>query len=81
MNITHEQDTIKQEDSILLAVMAKYYERSKRGQAKYGTNLDRKDYSIIDWLTEAQEEAMDLSLYLEAAIKRISEYQKLKKEI
>jgi hypothetical protein len=73
MNITHEQNPIKQEDSILLAVMAKYYERSKRGQAKYGTNLDRKDYSIIDWLTEAQEEAMDLSLYLEAAIKRIKE--------
>lgn len=73
MNITHEQEPIKQEDSILLAVMAKYYERSKRGQAKYGTNLDRKDYSIIDWLTEAQEEAMDLSLYLEAAIKRIKE--------
>ena len=81
MNITHEQDPIKQEDSILLAVMAKYYLRSERGRQKYGTNLDRKDYSIIDWLTEAQEEAMDLSLYLEAAIKRISEYQKLKKEI
>jgi hypothetical protein len=73
MNITHDNGTIQQEDTILLAVMAKYYERSKRGQAKYGTNLDRKDYSIIDWLTEAQEEAMDLSLYLEAAIKRIKE--------
>jgi len=73
MNITHDQEPIKHEDSILLAVMAKYYERSKRGQQKYGTNLDRKDYSIIDWLTEAQEEAMDLSLYLEAAIKKIKE--------
>jgi len=73
MNITHDNGTIQQEDTVLLAVMAKYYERSKRGQAKYGTNLDRKDYSIIDWLTEAQEEAMDLSLYLEAAIKRIKE--------
>jgi hypothetical protein len=72
MNITHE-NTIQHEDTVLMAVMAKYYERSKRGQAKYGTNLDRKDYSIIDWLTEAQEEAMDLSLYLEAAIKRIKE--------
>jgi hypothetical protein len=68
MNITHEQ-----EDSIVLAVMTKYYLRSEKGQQKYGTNLDRKDYSIIDWLTEAQEEAMDLSLYLEAAIKRIKE--------
>lgn len=73
MNITHEQQPIQHEDTVLMAVMTKYYERSKRGQAKYGTNLNRKDYNLIDWLTEAQEEAMDLSLYLEAAIKKIKE--------
>jgi hypothetical protein len=71
MNITHEQDTIKQEDSILLAVMAKYYERSKRGKAKYGTNLDRKDVDLEGWLNHLQEELMDATLYIE----------KLKKEI
>ena len=64
MNITHEQDTIKQEDSILLAVMDKYYERSKRGQAKYGTNLDRKDVDLHGWLNHLQEELMDATLYL-----------------
>jgi hypothetical protein len=71
MNITHEQDTIKQEDSILLAVMSKYYERSKRGQHKYGTNLDRKDVDLHGWLNHLQEELMDATLYIE----------KLKKEI
>jgi hypothetical protein len=71
MNITHEQDSIKQEDSILLAVMAKYYERSKRGQQKYGTNLDRKDVDLIGWLDHLQEELMDATLYIE----------KLKKEL
>jgi len=71
MNITHEQEPIKQEDSILLAVMAKYYERSKRGQAKYGTNLDRKDIDLEGWLDHLQEELMDATLYIE----------KLKKEI
>ena len=71
MNITHEQDTIKQEDSILVAVMAKYYERSKKGQAKYGTNLDRKDVDLEGWLNHLQEELMDATLYIE----------KLKKEI
>jgi hypothetical protein len=71
MNITHEQEPIKQEDSILLAVMAKYYERSKRGQAKYGTNLDRKDIDMHGWLNHLQEELMDATLYIE----------KLKKEI
>jgi hypothetical protein len=65
MNITHEQEPIKQKDSILLAVMAKYYERSKRGQAKYGTNLDRKDVDLHGWLNHLQEELMDATLYIE----------------
>jgi succinate dehydrogenase flavin-adding protein (antitoxin of CptAB toxin-antitoxin module) len=73
MNITNEQEPIQNEDSVLMAVMAKYWERSRIGKQKYGTNLDREDYNLIDWLTEAQEEAMDLSLYLEAAIKKIKE--------
>lgn len=73
MNITHENEPIQNEDSVLMAVMAKYWERSRVGQAKYGTNLDRDDYNLIDWLTEAQQEAMDFSLYLEAAIKKIKE--------
>jgi hypothetical protein len=71
MNITHENEHIKQEDSILLAVMAKYYERSNRGQKKYGTNLDRKDVDLEGWLNHLQEELMDATLYIE----------KLKKEI
>ncbi len=65
MNITHEQDPIKQEDSILLAVMAKYYLRSERGRQKYGTNLDRKDIDLEGWLNHLQEELMDATLYIE----------------
>lgn len=71
MNITHDQEPIQQEDSILVAVMTKYYERNKRGQAKYGTNLDRKDIDIIGWMNHLQEELMDATLYIE----------KLKKEL
>jgi len=70
MNITHDQEPIKQEDSILLAVMAKYYERSKRGQAKYGTNLDRKDIDLVGWLNHLQEELMDATLYIESILKQ-----------
>ena len=71
MNITHEQEPIKQEDSILLAVMAKYYLRSEKGQQKYGINLDRKDVDLEGWLNHLQEELMDATLYIE----------KLKKEL
>ena len=71
MNITHDQEPIQQQDSILVSVMAKYYERSKRGQQKYGTNLDRKDVDLTGWLNHLQEELMDATLYIE----------KLKKEV
>jgi hypothetical protein len=71
MNITNDSVTIQQEDTILLAVMAKYYERSKRGQAKYGTNLDRTDVDLLGWLDHLQEELMDATLYI----------QKIKKEL
>ena len=71
MKITNDSVTIQQEDTVLLAVMAKYYERSKRGQAKYGTNLDRTDVNLLGWLEHLQEELMDATLYIE----------KLKKEI
>ena len=71
MNITHDNGTIQQEDTILLAVMAKYYERSKRGQAKYGTNLDRTDVDLIGWLDHLQEELMDATLYIEKIKKEL----------
>lgn len=70
MNITNEQ-TIKSEDKILFAVLTKYYDRSKQGQKKYGTNLDRKDIDLIGWLNHLQEELMDATLYIEKLKKTI----------
>jgi hypothetical protein len=32
---------------------------------KYGTDLDRKDLLLKDWIIHAQEELMDAILYLE----------------
>ena len=61
----------KVKDSIVNSVLDKYAKRSEVGQKKYNTNLDRTDLTQNDWLTHAQEEAMDLSLYLEKLIKTI----------
>lgn len=61
----------KVKDSIVNSVLEKYAKRSEVGQKKYNTNLDRTDLTQNDWLTHAQEEAMDLSLYLEKLIKTI----------
>jgi cell division protein FtsI/penicillin-binding protein 2 len=52
-------------DSIVNNVIESFIERSNVGFAKYGTNLDRKDLSVLDWISHAQQEAMDMILYLE----------------
>lgn len=59
------------EDPIVKSVINKYKKRSQIGIEKYGTNLMRDDYNLVDWLKEAQAEAMDFALYCEAAINKI----------
>jgi len=63
MNITNE--SIQHEDTVLISVLSKYWERSKLGQQKYGTNLDRTDVDLLGWLNHLQEELMDATLYIE----------------
>ena len=58
-------------DSIVRSVIEQFTERARIGKLKYGTDLDRTDLSVLDWIQHAQEEHMDAILYLE----------KLKKEI
>jgi hypothetical protein len=52
-------------DTVVASVIASFQKRSEVGQAKYGTTLDRSDLSTLQWIQNAQEEAMDLVLYLE----------------
>ena len=52
-------------DSIVNSVINKFMERSKMGKEKYGTDLDRTDLSLYEWIIHAQEEHMDAILYLE----------------
>jgi len=53
------------QDTILIKVLAKYYERSQLGIQKYGRTLDRDDLNLIEWLNHLQEELMDATLYIE----------------
>jgi hypothetical protein len=58
-------------DSIVTSVIDKFKERATFGSEKYGTNLDRIDLSVLDWIQHAQEEHMDAILYLEKLKKTI----------
>ena len=52
-------------DSIVTSVIKQFEERSIKGKEKYGTDLDRDDLALIDWIEHAKQEHMDAILYLE----------------
>ena len=49
-------------------VVAKVLSRAEAGLNKYGTTMGRDDLSRLEWLIHAQEEAMDLAVYLQKLI-------------
>ena len=57
--------------SIEEQVCFKILKRSEVGKKKYGTTMERGDLSSLDWLKHAQEEAMDLAVYLEKVIQEL----------
>lgn len=63
---------LKDIDSVVMTVLTKFVQRSKFGKQKYGTDLDRTDLSVLDWIQHAQEEHMDAILYLEKLKQTVS---------
>ena len=54
--------------SIENKVCSKILDRAEVGKKKYGTTMERVDLSSLEWLIHAQEEVMDLAVYLEKLI-------------
>ena len=48
----------------------KMLQRAELGKNKYGVTMEREDLTELEWLTHAQEEAMDLSIYLQKCINK-----------
>ena len=71
--IEANQTTQPQEDTVVASVVASFQERSRAGQLKYGTTLDRTDLSPLQWAQHMQEELMDAILYLERLKREISQ--------
>lgn len=51
-------------------VVKKIQDRADVGKNKYGVTMEREDLTNLQWLQHAQEEAMDLCVYLEKLIQR-----------
>jgi len=63
-------------DSVVKSVLTKIINRAQLGKLKYGTDLDRTDLELLEWITHAQEESMDYILYLEKIKSVIEERNK-----
>ena len=62
----YREEVIK--DTIVESVVNRFKERSEVGIAKYGTTMDRKDLSTLEWMINFREELQDGLLYLERII-------------
>ena len=66
----HEGPT--NEDTVVASIIRSFQERSRAGQLKYGTTLDRTDLTPLQWAQHMQEELMDAILYLERLKREIA---------
>ena len=64
-------------DSIVRSVIDKFIQRAEFGKQKYGTDLDRTDLDLIEWIEHAKQEHMDAILYLEKIKQIASDEEKI----
>jgi hypothetical protein len=65
--------TVKRTDSVVDSIIDKFIDRATAGKAKYGTDLDRNDLSLEDWLEHSIQEKMDDILYMQKTLKVVRE--------
>lgn len=62
--------------SIEEKVIAEIRQRAKKGEAKYGTTMDRGDLSLKEWLQHLKEEMMDGVIYTQKIIHVLENLEK-----
>lgn len=62
-------------DPLVKRVIEKMHDRSVAGMRKFGVTMERPDVSTIKWLESAQEEALDLAVYLQRIIEDLKNGQ------
>jgi hypothetical protein len=68
----NSEGNLEKLDSIVTSVIDQFAQRSAVGKKKYGTDLDRKDLTTLEWIEHAKQEAMDYVLYLEKLKQELS---------
>ena len=75
--MSREESNSASDDTVVASVVRSFQERSRAGQLKYGTTLDRTDLTPVQWAHHMQEELMDAILYLERLKREITVTRKL----
>ena len=75
--MSREESNSASDDTVVASVVRSFQERSRAGQLKYGTTLDRTDLTPLQWAQHMQEELMDAILYLERLKREITVTRKL----
>jgi len=68
---------IKVTDSIVDSIIDQFVSRATVGKQKYGTNMDRNDLSLEDWLEHSIQEKMDDLLYMQKTLQILREAKNL----
>lgn len=63
--------------SIEEKVIAEIRQRAVKGEAKYGTTMDRDDLSLNEWLQHLKEELMDGVIYIQKIINELEVLENL----
>ncbi len=56
-------------------VRTKLLQRSEKGVYIYGVTTERTDLTIKDWLLHLQEELLDATVYIEAALNKEKDFK------
>ncbi|PRS65036.1 hypothetical protein [Bacillus pumilus] len=71
---------MNENNPIISSVITKLHQQQEKGLQKYGVEVKTSSYDLKGWLEHAQQEAIDFTTYLEAAIQLLEEQVKSKKE-
>ena len=59
-------------DTVVTSIINQFVLRAQFGKQKYGTDLDRRDLTTLNWIEHAKQELMDGILYLEKLKQELS---------
>ncbi len=71
---------MNENNPIISSVITKLHQQQEKVLNKYGVEVDTSSYDLTGWLEHAQQEAIDFTTCLEAAIQLLEEQVKSKKE-